>query len=114
MNDGLGFIDGLIVDTHFVKRGRFGRLAHAVARMPNARVGIGLGEDAAMIITNGNEAKCVGSGMVIVIDGSDIGATNIANADDITPIAIENLKVHILAEGCKYLITERKFVLNEQ
>ena len=112
MNDGLGFIDGLIVDTHFVKRGRFGRLAHAVARTPGARIGIGLGEDAAMIITEGNEAKCVGSGMVIVIDGSDIGATNIATADDITPIAIENLKVHIVAEGCKYLIAEKKFILS--
>ena len=112
MNDGLGFIDGLIVDTHFVKRGRFGRLAHAVARTPDARIGIGLGEDAAMIITGGNEATCVGSGMVIVIDGSDIGATNIATADDSTPIGIENLKVHILVEGCKYLIAEKKFVLS--
>ena len=113
MNDGLGFIDGLIVDTHFVKRGRFGRLAHAVARTQDARIGIGLGEDAAMMITGGNEAICVGSGMVIVIDGSDIAATNIATADDSTPIAIENLKVHILAEGCKYLIAEKKFVLSD-
>ena len=39
MCDGLGIIDGILVDTHFIKRGRFGRLAHAVAHVTPRCVG---------------------------------------------------------------------------
>ena len=34
MLDGMDFIPGLIIDSHFIRRGRFGRLAEAVARHP--------------------------------------------------------------------------------
>lgn len=37
---GLGFFDTCIIDTHFVKRGRFGRLAHAITMNPEA-LGVG-------------------------------------------------------------------------
>src|SRR5690606_35744698 len=45
---GLGFLDTCMVDTHSIKRGRFGRLAHAIVMNPEA-LGIGLGEDTARI-----------------------------------------------------------------
>lgn len=45
---GLGFIDGVIVDTHFVQRGRIGRLLYAAASNPGI-MGIGLGEDLSLI-----------------------------------------------------------------
>lgn len=109
IGSGFGFIDDLIVDTHFIKRGRFARLAHAVALNPGL-LGIGLGEDTALIISNGNEAVCSGSGMVIIIDGNDVSKTNISEVDNFTPIIIENLKVHILAEDNTFLIRERKFL----
>ena len=109
MSSGFGFIDDLIVDTHFIKRGRFARLAHAVALNPNL-LGIGLGEDTALIISNGNEAVCSGSGMVIIIDGNHVSKTNISEVDNFTPIIIENLKVHILAEDNTFLIRERRFL----
>jgi cyanophycinase len=104
---GFNFITDIIVDTHFIKRGRFARLAHAVTLNP-LLLGIGLGEDTALIISNGNEAVCEGSGMVIIIDGHEIGKTNIKTANNDTPIIIENLKIHILAEGSIFLIRERK------
>lgn len=107
---GLDFIKNIIVDTHFIKRGRFARLAHAVTLNPTC-LGIGLGEDTALIISEGNQAECLGSGMVILIDGSKIAATNIANAKDYTPIVIENLIVSIIAEGSGYLLNEKKFLI---
>jgi len=110
MNEGLGLMDHVIVDTHFVKRGRFGRLALGVVLNRPNYTGIGLGEDGALLITNGNEAACIGSGLVMIIDGSKIGATNAQDADDYTPIAIENLQVHILVEGCGYLFKEKKMI----
>jgi cyanophycinase len=106
---GFDLIKNVIVDTHFIKRGRFARLAHAVTLHPDC-LGIGLEEDTALIITNGNRAECIGSGMVVLIDGSKIGTTNIGTVDNITPIVVENLVVSIIAEGSCYLLDERKFV----
>ena len=108
MDKGFDLIKDVIVDTHFIKRGRFARLAHAVILNPTC-LGIGLEENTALIISEGNKAECIGSGMLILIDGSKIGNTNINEVDDSTPIVVENLKVSILAEGSRYLLKERKF-----
>jgi cyanophycinase len=107
---GLGFIDDVIVDSHFEKRGRFGRLAQAVATNPQC-IGIGLGEDTGMLILEGNKMEAIGSGLVIIIDGHDIGHCNIADIPDGNPISIENLKVHFCEKGNGYNLHERKFVI---
>jgi cyanophycinase len=104
---GLGLLKSCIVDTHFIKRGRFSRLAHAIIINP-ANLGIGLGEDTALIIHNGNEAECRGSGMVVLIDGADIGQTNISEAEEDCPVYVENLKVHLLTENCRVNLETRK------
>lgn len=106
---GFDLIKGIIVDTHFIKRGRFARLAHAVNLNP-ACLGIGLEENTALIITEGYKAACIGTGMIILIDGSKIKLTNVNSVDDSTPIIVENLTVSILAEGCSYSLTERKLL----
>src|SRR3954469_16191700 len=54
LSSGMGFLDGCLIDTHFAKRGRFGRLAEAVVINPTC-IGIGLGEDTGMIIKKGRE-----------------------------------------------------------
>jgi cyanophycinase len=107
---GLGFIDDVIVDSHFEKRGRFGRLAQAVASNPQC-IGIGLGEDTGMLILDGNKMEAIGSGLVIIIDGHEIGHCNIADIPDGNPISIENLKVHFCEKGNGYLLRERKFLM---
>ncbi|OSZ77324.1 cyanophycinase [Chitinophagaceae bacterium IBVUCB2] len=106
---GLGFLDNVIVDSHFEKRGRFGRLSQAVAANPGC-IGIGLGEDTGMLITEGNKMEAIGSGLVIIIDGHDILHSNIADIPDGNPISLENLKVHFCEKGNGYLINERKFL----
>lgn len=112
ITSGFGLIDNCIIDTHFVKRGRFGRLAQAIIMNPTC-TGIGLGEDTALIIKKGNIAECRGSGMVTIIDGKKIGQTNIASADEGTPISVEKLMVHILARGDGYKIKERQFIISK-
>jgi cyanophycinase len=107
---GLGFIDDVIIDSHFEKRGRFGRLAQSVASNPSC-IGLGLGEDTGMLITEGNKMEAIGSGLVIIIDGHDIQHTNIADIPDGNPISVENLKVHFCEKGNGYLLTERKFIV---
>ena len=110
MTTGLGFIPSVIVDSHFEKRGRFGRLAQAIATNPSC-IGIGLGEDTGMLITEGNKMEAIGSGLVVIIDGHDILHSNIADIPDGNPISIENMKVHFCEKGNGYLLQERKFLM---
>lgn len=107
---GLAFMDNVIIDSHFEKRGRFGRLAQAVAANPGC-IGIGLGEDTGMLITDGNKMEAIGSGLVIIIDGHDIKHSNIADIPDGNPISVENIKVHFCEKGNGYLVKERKFLM---
>ncbi len=106
---GLGFMDDVIFDSHFEKRGRFGRLAQAIATNPQC-LGIGLGEDTGMLITDGNKMEAIGSGLVIIVDGFDIRHNNIADIPEGNPISIENLKVHFCEKGNGYLLRERTFL----
>ena len=106
---GLAFVDEVIIDSHFEKRGRFGRLAQAVATNP-ACIGIGLGEDTGMIITEGgNKMEAIGSGCVIIIDGHDIQFTNIADIPDGSPYSVEGLKVHICEQKHIFLNKSKYF-----
>ena len=106
---GLGFVNSVIIDSHFEKRGRFGRLAQAVAANPGC-IGIGLGEDTGMLITEGNKMEAIGSGLVVIVDGHEIMHSNIADIPEGNPISIENLKVHFCEKGNGYLIKERKYL----
>ena len=106
---GLGFMDDVIFDSHFEKRGRFGRLAQAIASNPST-IGIGLGEDTGMLIKNGNVMEAIGSGLVMIIDGHDIMHSNIADIPDGNPISVENIKVHFCEKGNGFLLKERKFI----
>lgn len=106
---GLAFMDKVIFDSHFEKRGRFGRLSQAVGLNPSC-IGVGLGEDTGMLITEGNKMEAIGSGLVIIIDGHDIRHSNIADIPEGNPMSIENLKVHLCAKGNGYLVQERTFV----
>ena len=106
-NPGLGLINS-IIDTHFMHRGRFGRLAQAVSRNPGC-LGIGIGEDTGLIITKGYKLETIGSGFVIIVDGHDIHYTNVEEAGEGSPLSIEGLKVHVLAKGNGYNMQQRKF-----
>jgi cyanophycinase len=106
---GLAFIGNVIIDSHFDKRGRFNRLAQAVASNPQC-TGIGLGEDTGVIVTHGNHLEVVGSGAVVIVDGKDIRHSNITDVGMGEPIAVENLRVNILVRGNQYLLKERQFI----
>ena len=107
MREGMKFIPGLIIDSHFIQRGRFGRLAEAVARHPHL-LGVGLAEDTAMIITNCNQFKVIGSGMVIIFDPSDLTHNNVEILPEGTPMTMSNLTVHVLANSDSFEIDEKK------
>ncbi|MCB0387563.1 MAG: cyanophycinase [Winogradskyella sp.] len=107
MYKGLGLIPELIIDTHFIQRGRFGRVSQAVSKFPNL-VGFGLAEDTGMIIKNGNDCTVIGSGMVIVFDGHKLTHNNEKVLEEGTPMTMVNLVVNILTNGDLYNIENRQ------
>jgi cyanophycinase len=96
ISSGLGLIDGVIIDTHFVQRGRIGRLFQAVVGNPKV-LGIGLGEDTGLLITN-NQMEAIGSGLVILVDGREIKDTNLTQVELGQPISINHLVTHVMSK----------------
>lgn len=97
ITSGLGLINDVIIDTHFVQRGRIGRLFQAVVGNPRT-LGIGLGEDTGLLITNGQQMEAIGSGLVILVDGREIKDTNLTQIELGKPISISHLVTHVMSK----------------
>jgi len=110
MRHGMSFIPGLIIDSHFIKRGRFGRLTEAVANFPHL-LGVGLAEDTGLIIKNCNHITVIGSGMAIFFDPSSLTHNNVEILPDHIPLTLTNLTVHVLASGDSFEIDEKKITV---
>jgi cyanophycinase len=106
MTEGMGFIPKLIIDSHFIRRGRFGRLAEAVAIHPEL-LGVGLAEDTGMVIRHGRTFEVIGSGMVIVFDPRKLKHNNQKILEAGTPMSLTNLKTHVLANGDRFNIKKK-------
>ena len=107
MYKGISLIPELIIDTHFIQRGRFGRISEAIAKFP-AKLGVGLAEDTGIIIKNGNDCTVIGSGMVILFDGSKLTHNNEKVLHEGTPMTMANLCVHVLSNSDQFDLKNRK------
>jgi cyanophycinase len=103
---GFEFLKDVCVDTHFVHRGRFTRMAQVIATNP-ACIGIGVEEDTAVIVANGVEATVFGTGVVIVIDGIEATDNNVTEFNSRNTLNIRNLKVAILSSENQFIIPQR-------
>ncbi len=65
VGDGLGFFPFGLVDQHFIKRGRLGRLVVAMTAA-GLRRGFGIDENTALIVENGRGRVCGEYGMMLV------------------------------------------------
>jgi cyanophycinase len=113
ITSGLGLIDDVVVDTHFVHRGRIGRLFQAVVSNPKT-LGIGLGEDTGLFISDGNIMEAIGSGLVILVDGRQIQDTNITQVPMGAPISIKNLAVHVMSQHDFYDLRQHELTINDR
>jgi len=110
---GLGLIDNVVIDTHFVQRGRIGRLFQAVVSNPRV-LGIGLGEDTGLFISDGHVMEGIGSGLVILVDGRKIKNTNLTDVSMGEPVSIENLIVHVLSKGDVYDLENSAMTISKE
>ncbi|WP_165871585.1 cyanophycinase [Flaviaesturariibacter flavus] len=109
---GFGFMNDVIIDTHFDKRGRFGRLVQAIATQPGA-IGIGLGEDTGIIVQGGTRCRAIGSSSVVVVDGHDVYYNNITEVRKSAPVSVGGLRVHIMTHADEFDIETRRFSGNK-
>ncbi len=112
MTVGIGLIGRVIIDSHFIKRGRFSRLMQIISSHPG-KIGLGLGEDTGVVIEKGRYIKAIGSGLVVIFDGQNLRYTNITDIPDGEAIAIENVHVHTIVKGYGYDLKERKYLRPE-
>jgi cyanophycinase len=104
---GLGLTDKIMFDQHFRQRDRLGRLIYAIAAHPGL-LGVGIDENTAAIVEDESSITVTGTGAVTIVDGSEMEATDVADAPKGGPVAVSNLRIHILKAGCSYDISARK------
>ena len=99
---GFEFLKDVCIDTHFVQRGRFLRMAQVIATNP-ACIGTGIEENTAIVVSNGNEAEVFGSGVVVVLDARKNTANNIIEFDESKVLSIRGLCMDILGAGNQFV-----------
>jgi cyanophycinase len=107
MAPGLGLLPGVVVDSHFAERGRFGRLLGAVAQNP-ANLGLGLDEDTAVSVERGQRFRVLGSGAAYVLDGATIRYSSLSEANPEGVLTIHGVTLHVLAAGDGYDLAARQ------
>ena len=101
LSGGLGLIDSIIVDQHFRERNRLFRLATAISINPH-KIGVGIDENTAIHIINGEVGNIYGANSVTILDGRGIEHSGHEEGNAKDPIALTNMKFHSLPEGWKY------------
>jgi len=110
MGPGMGFLPGVVIDQHFLQRGRLGRLISALAQQP-AVLGFGIDENTAIVV-NDNKFEVIGEGAVTVVDESGVTHSNIDEILKDEALAFCGAKLHILPHGYKFDLKTRKPIID--
>lgn len=103
---GFGFFYPGIVDQHFIKRGRIGRLITALLLSREISLGFGIDEDTALVLKK-NLAKVIGSSGVIVIDTKEVKSSR-----NPAGIAAQNILLHYLEAGDSLDLSRREITVH--
>jgi len=104
MAPGMGLVEGMVIDSHFVKRGRISRLMHLAAENPGI-LGVGLAEDTGILITitpDVAEFVVIGSRQVVLVDGKEVIHSNMPKIPENYPFSVTNVRVNILGPGYRF------------
>ena len=71
-------------------------------------LGVGIDENTAAIVENESFVTVAGSGAVTIVDGSEIESTDVAEIEKGVPVAVSNIRLHVLTSGCSFDIRTHK------
>jgi cyanophycinase len=103
--EGFGFLKSAIVDQHFVRRKRHNRLISLVMENQD-KLGIGIDESTAIIVTRGRIFEVIGRNNVIVYDASQARV----DIQFYSPMSGHNLSMHILKPGDRFDMNTKKVI----
>jgi len=112
LSKGFTLLPKTIIDTHFMSRGRFSRLAEALLINPGF-IAIGLCEDTGLVVTEGHHMRTIGSGVAMILEADNVKKTNFKQAKKMQPIYVEGMQMHILAPGAGFSLHDRKMILDK-
>jgi cyanophycinase len=107
---GLGLLPDLFIDQHFVERGRFGRLMHALLAHPTC-LGLGLSEETGIIIRSGSVAEVFGDGIMMMMDARHLKSSNLGRVGKGEPVSGQDMRVHMLVSGQQINLQTRQVLL---
>jgi cyanophycinase len=100
---GLGLLDDVVVDQHFVRRRRHNRLISLVLEQP-ALLGVAIDEETATWVKPDRTFAVVGNGPVLVIDGKGAATVRDTTAHGLRGA---DLRLHVLRAGAEYDLATR-------
>ncbi|MCP4046900.1 MAG: cyanophycinase [Gammaproteobacteria bacterium] len=104
---GLGLTNRVIIDQHFNRRGRMGRLLAALSFNPFV-CGLGIDENTAAFIGPDGNMEVVGHGTVSVVDPSDLRHSSMSYVRKAEAVSLIGLKLHVLANGSYFNLETRE------
>lgn len=104
---GLGLTNRAIIDQHFNKRGRLGRLLAALSFNPFV-CGLGIDENTAAFIAPDGNMEVVGQGTVTVIDPAELRHSSMSYVRKAESVSLIGLKLHVLASGAFFNLETRE------
>ena len=103
---GLGLTNRVIIDQHFNRRGRMGRLLAALSFNPFA-CGLGIDENTAGFIAPDGTMEIVGHGTVTVVDPADLRHSSMSYVRKAEAVSLIGLRLHVLANGSQFNLETR-------
>ncbi len=116
---GFGFVDDMVIDTHFLNRERIPRLLQMLALGVEKRA-IGLDEDTSIFIDSNYNFEVFGSGMVTLLNTEEMTYNDFYEISEEHAYNINNVKLGFLSRGAKFslknwtVIKPQNAVLSEQ
>jgi cyanophycinase len=95
--EGLGLLENVIVDQHFLRRRRHNRLMSLVLEQPT-RIGVGIDESTALIVEPSGWWTVVGESAVVIYDARQGAVTPAGRA----VLGGRDLRLHVLPPGSRF------------
>ncbi|WP_193754334.1 cyanophycinase [Microbulbifer sp. Q7] len=102
LSRGLGFLPVGIVDQHFDRKARLGRLVRALGHSaePIGRIGFGVDEDTALLVNlEGKFIEVLGAGNLVVADGRNALFSGDGESEGEGAFAVRDVQLSVLSAG---------------